>query len=184
MRNRIAPHRTAALVATAAAALLALAGCSSAGGGSLYSTPTPAAGSTSSSASGTASGVALKTGSTSLGKVVVDGKGLTAYVFDKDTPNSGKSACSGACAAQWPAIETDSAKPAVTGVSGTVGTITGVDGKKQITLNGMPLYTFAGDSSAGDVTGQGLGGIWWVVGPDGNKIGSTSTSTGGGGYTK
>ncbi len=184
MRNRIAHRRTAALVATAAAALLALAGCSSAGGGSLYSTSAPASGSASSSASGAASGAALKTGSTSLGTVVVDGKGLTAYVFDKDTPNSGKSACSGACAAQWPAIETDSAKPAVTGVSGTVGTITGVDGKKQVTLNGLPLYTFAGDSSAGDVTGQGLGGIWWVVSPAGSKIASSSTSTSGGGYTK
>jgi len=184
MRNPIAHRRTAALAAAAAAALLALAGCSATGGGSLYSTPSSAGGTSASSSAPASSAAALKTASTSLGTVVVDGKGLTAYVFDKDTPNSGTSACSGTCAAQWPAIETDSAKPAVTGVTGTVGTITGVNGKKQVTLDGRPLYTFAGDSSAGDVTGQGLGGIWWVVAPDGTKIGSAPTSTGSGGYTK
>ncbi|MGO4594489.1 hypothetical protein AB4Z18_11780 [Leifsonia sp. 2TAF2] len=65
-----------------------------------------------------------------------------------------------------------------------MGTITGVDGKKQVTLNGLPLYTFAEDTSAGDVTGQGFAGIWWVVEPDGTKIASTSSSTPATGYTK
>ncbi|WP_025157007.1 COG4315 family predicted lipoprotein [Leifsonia aquatica] len=189
MRTRIA-----ALTAAAAVALIALAGCSagtgtspSSPGGGSASTSTSTSGSTSASTSGAASSAALKTGDTSLGTVVVDGAGLTVYVFDKDTQNSGQSACSGACAAQWPAVETDSAKPDVTGVTGTVGTITGVDGNKQVTLDGRPLYTFAGDSSAGDVTGQGVGGIWWAVMPDGAKIAAAATSTSGGagsGYSK
>ena len=184
MRTTTARIRIAALTAGAAAALLALAACSSGGGaGTGYSAPgnsSPSA-SSSSAASG---GAVLKTGSTSLGTVVVDGKGLTAYVFDKDTPNSGKSVCTGACAAQWPAIDATSDHPTVTGVSGTVGTITGVDGKKQVTLDGRPLYTFAQDTSTGDVTGQGFAGIWWVVGPDGTKIMSASSSSSSGGYTK
>ncbi|WP_431220652.1 COG4315 family predicted lipoprotein [Leifsonia xyli] len=131
-----------------------------------------------------AGGAVLKTGSTTLGKVVVDGTGRTAYVFDKDTAGSGKSVCSGACASQWPAIDTTSDHPTVDGVTGTVGTITGVNGKKQVTLNGWPLYTYAGDSSAGDVTGQGFAKIWWVVGPDGAKITSASSTSGSSGYSK
>ncbi|SEA96605.1 COG4315 family predicted lipoprotein [Leifsonia sp. 21MFCrub1.1] len=185
MRNTTSPTRFATLAAGAAAVLLALAACSTTGGGG-YSAPGSGA-STPSSPSGSSgiSAVALKTGSTTLGTVVVDGKGLTAYVFDKDTAGSGMSVCSGQCATQWPAIETGSAHPTVQGVTGTVGTITGVDGKKQVTLDGHPLYTYAGDSSAGDVTGQGFGGIWWVVGPDGAKItSSSSTPSSGGGYTK
>jgi predicted lipoprotein with Yx(FWY)xxD motif len=84
------------------------------------------------------------------------------------------SACAGQCIAQWPAVVADSSTPKVDGVTGKVGTITGTDGKLQVTVNGLPLYTFAGDSSAGDVTGQGVGGIWWAVGADGNKISSTT----------
>ncbi|MFF2052485.1 hypothetical protein ACFVU2_12870 [Leifsonia sp. NPDC058194] len=181
--------RIAALAAAAAVTMIALAGCSAGGssaGSSSGSSSATTAGASSGS-SGSASTAALKTGDTSLGTVVVDGKGLTVYVFDKDTQNAGTSSCSGACAAQWPAVESDSAKPDVSGVTGTVGTITGVDGNKQVTLDGRPLYTFAGDSSAGDVTGQGVGGIWWAVMPDGSKIGAAATSTSGGassGYSK
>lgn len=185
MRNITSPTRFAALAAGAAAVLLALAACSTTGGGG-YSAPVSSSPSTSTSSGASAAGAtALKTGSTTLGTVVVDGKGLTAYVFDKDTAGSGMSVCSGQCATQWPAIEARSDHPTVQDVTGTVGTITGVDGKKQVTLDGHPLYTYAGDSSAGDVTGQGFGGIWWVVAPDGTKItSSSSTPTSGSGYTK
>ena len=185
--NTIMRTRIAASLAAAAVALIALAGCS-AGSGSDTSGGSPSA--STGAASGSASAAVLKTGDTSLGTVVVDGTGLTVYVFDKDTQNSGKSACSGACAAQWPAVETDSGKPDVTGVTGTVSTITSIDGKQQVTLDGWPLYTFAGDSSAGDVTGQGVGGIWWAVMPDGSKIGAAATTGGastggtGSGYSK
>ena len=140
MRTTSARIRLAALTAGAAAALLALAACSSGGGaGSGYSapaTPRPRRPSSSLLRVPPREAAILKTGSTTLGTVVVDGKGLTAYVFDKDTANSGTSVCTGACAAQWPAIEATSDHPAVTGVTGTIGTITGVDGKKQVTLDG------------------------------------------------
>jgi predicted lipoprotein with Yx(FWY)xxD motif len=61
-------------------------------------------------------------------------------------------------------------------VTGEIGTITGVDGSTQVTLNGWPLYYYAGESAAGDTNGQGVGGVWWVLTPEGEKIG------GGGGY--
>jgi predicted lipoprotein with Yx(FWY)xxD motif len=148
-------------------AVAALAGCSAAGSGSA------ASGSSSDDSSASAKPAAassLATATTSLGTVVVDGKGMTVYVFDKDTKDATASVCSGGCATTWPAVETDSAKPTVSGVTGTVATITGTDGKLQVTLDGWPLYTFANDSAAGDVKGQGVGGIWWAVGADGTKI--------------
>ena len=147
-----------------ALALLALAGCGSStyGGGS-------SAGS--SSSAGTASSDAvLTTAGSDLGKVVVDSGGRTVYVFDKDIPGAGTSACTAACLAKWPPVPAPSGKLAADGVSGKIGTITRDDGTKQVTLGGMPLYLYSGDSHAGDVTGQAVGGIWWAVSPKGAKI--------------
>ncbi len=156
--------------AAAALAIVALAGCSS-NAASTGSSASSGASSSSSSHSDTASSTPdLGTAKTSLGTVVVDGKGMTVYVFDKDTANSGTSACTGACLSAWPPVTTTSSTPAVAGVTGKVGTITTPDGKKQLTLNGLPLYTYSGDAAKGDVTGQGLQGIWWVVSPSGDKV--------------
>ena len=153
-----------------ALALLALAWCgSSYGGGSASST-------SSSSASASASNAALKTASTSLGKVVVDSGGRTVYVFDKDTAGSGTSACTAACLAKWSPVQATSGKPTGTGVTGQLGTIKRDDGTEQVTLAGMPLYLYSGDAKAGDVTGQGVLGIWWVVGPHGTKITAAAAS--------
>ena len=82
----------------------------------------------------------------------------------------GEGACADDCLATWPAVEAGSGDPAVEGVSGEVGTITGDDGTVQVTVEGMPLYTYAADSDPGDVTGQGVGGIWWVVSAAGEKV--------------
>ncbi|PJJ65665.1 COG4315 family predicted lipoprotein [Compostimonas suwonensis] len=174
-------------VAGSAIAILALAGCSAqTDSGTADDTSSSSSSSGSSSGSGAygdtsstpsdatqapaASGDDLAVASSSLGEIVVDGQGMTAYVFDKDTQNATSSACTGDCAAAWPAIETSSDTPTVTGVTGTVGTITGVDGGKQITINGWPIYTFASDSAAGDVNGQAFGGVWWAISPAGEKI--------------
>ena len=158
--------------AAVALALLALAGCGSStyGGGS--------ANGTSSSSAASSSKAELTTAKTGLGTVVVDAQGRTVYVFDKDTAGSGASACSGDCLAKWPPVQAASDTPTVSGVTGKLGTITRDDGTKQVTLAGMPLYLFAGDSHAGDVTGQGVGGVWWAVSPDGAKItGSAAASS-------
>lgn len=176
----------------AVAAVATLAACSSSSGGSGSAGATAAqspaaqsanagsgdnlgygAGSSAGSSGGSTamSGDTLGTASTSLGTIVVDGKGMTAYLYDKDTKGATSSACSGQCAAAWPAIESSSATPTVQGVTGTVGTITGTDGKPQVTLDGWPLYTYAADTQAGQTNGQGVGGIWWVVSPAGAPIG-------------
>jgi predicted lipoprotein with Yx(FWY)xxD motif len=118
-----------------------------------------------------ASNAALTTADSDLGEIVVDGEGMTVYMFDSDTQGSGTSTCEGQCATNWPAVTTDSDEPVVEGVTGEVGTITGVDGSTQVTLNGWPLYYYAGDAAAGDTTGQGVGDVWWVLTPAGEKIG-------------
>jgi predicted lipoprotein with Yx(FWY)xxD motif len=125
-----------------------------------------------------ASAADVMIGSTGLGKIVVDGRGMTAYVYDKDTASSGKSACTGQCEALWPAITTTSAKPSLTGVTGKVSTITGVAGGKQITIDGRPIYTFANDKKAGDTNGQLLLGIWHVISPAGTEITTPNKASG------
>ncbi|MEO8908455.1 MAG: hypothetical protein ABI310_10355 [Microbacteriaceae bacterium] len=160
-------------IAVAALATIGLAGCMSSGsgsGGGAYGGSGTSSSASASPASGSGASGSLGTASSSLGTIVVNGSKMTVYVFDKDTAGEKTSACTGACITTWPAVTTTSATPAVTGVTGKVGTIPTPDGTMQITLDGHPLYTYAGDSAAGDATGQGLQGIWWAVSPAGTKI--------------
>jgi len=112
----------------------------------------------------------LRTADSDLGTIVVDADGRTVYVSDGDDPGSGKSSCTGGCAAQWPPVEAGAGAPSGDGVDGELGTITRDDGTMQVTLGGSPLYLFAGDGGPGDVTGEAVGHSFWVVGPDGKKI--------------
>lgn len=112
----------------------------------------------------------LTTARSSLGTILVNGKGMTVYAFDKDTANSGTSACTGSCLDTWPPVTISDSQPLVNGVSGSISTIKDPDGKAQITIDGRPLYTFAGDAAKGDVKGQGLQNVWWVVSPAGTEV--------------
>jgi predicted lipoprotein with Yx(FWY)xxD motif len=157
---------------------LALTGCAgsttdsgSTGAPDAGASSAPPAASTPAAASPDATGTAdLAVATSSLGDIVVDAKGMTLYVFDKDTAGSGTSACAGQCLVNWPPLHATSDTPKVDGVTGEVGTITGTDGQPQVTLNGLPLYYFVGDAAAGDVNGQALQSIWWVVAPSGEAI--------------
>jgi predicted lipoprotein with Yx(FWY)xxD motif len=123
------------------------------------------------SASGAyAADIVAKVGSSSLGKIVVNGKGMSAYYFDMDKAHSGVSACSGICSTNWPAILTSTVKPHVTGIGGVVGSIPLKGGKYQVSINGRPIYTFAFDKAAGQVKGQGAQGVWYVISPTGKEI--------------
>jgi predicted lipoprotein with Yx(FWY)xxD motif len=95
---------------------------------------------------------------------------MTVYMFDKDTQGSGESSCSGDCLVAWPPVIAESDSPAVDGVTGDVATITRDDGTVQVTLDGWPLYYWQGDKAPGDVAGQGVQDVWWVLAPDGAKI--------------
>lgn len=100
-----------------------------------------------------------KVAESSKGKTLTDAKGMTLYTFDKDT--SGKSACNGPCATNWPPLMADAAAKA----SGSYAVITRDDGAKQWAYNGKPLYTWAKDTKAGDVTGDGVNGTWHIAQP-------------------
>ncbi|KQW07742.1 hypothetical protein ASC66_01815 [Leifsonia sp. Root4] len=152
--------RMLAALAGVAVAMMALAGCAEGA---------PAPSSTESGDAEVATAELTVAGS-SIGEIVVNGEGMTAYVFDKDTAGADTSACTGDCEAAWPAITSESDTPVVDGITGTVGTITGVAGGKQITINGLPLYTFANDTAPGDLNGQGLNEVWHVIAPDGTVV--------------
>jgi predicted lipoprotein with Yx(FWY)xxD motif len=93
--------------------------------------------------------------------MLVGPNGMTLYVFDKDAANSGKSACNGPCATNWPPLM---AADAAQGV-GDYMVITRDDGKKQWAMKGKPLYYWAKDSKPGDKTGDGFMTIWHVAKP-------------------
>lgn len=156
-------------VAAVLAAGLLLAACGSDGGGD-------------DDAGGDAGGstATVQVAETSLGDVLTDGDGMTLYLFTQD--QEGSSSCEGDCLAAWPPLEGEQA--AGDGVDEELlGTIERSDGSTQATYNGHPLYYYAQDAEAGDVTGQGVNDVWWAVDAAGNAVETVPEETGsGGGY--
>ncbi|HXV70174.1 MAG TPA: hypothetical protein VEB69_02100 [Acidimicrobiia bacterium] len=104
---------------------------------------------------------------TDLGSILVNAEGFTLYIFTNDT--DGASTCYDACASTWPPVPGDVAISPELDAS-IFGTTTRDDGTEQLTVNGMPLYLYAPDTSPGDTTGQGVGGVWFVVDDAGEVI--------------
>jgi len=170
-----------------AAFALTVSACASSASSTATTANTPAAGGNSSSAPAAAGGSTVSQKTIGNQQVLVDSNGMTLYWFVPDT--STKSNCSGQCATYWPPVK--GPLTAGSGVTGTLGTITRSDGTTQATYDGHPLYTFVGDKSPGQATGNGKnlsGGLWWEMTVSGSTpapagAGSTATSTsGGGGY--
>ena len=159
---------------------LGVAACGGGGNGATAATTPPTTASGHPATLGTAS-------AGSLGTVLVDSKGDTLYLFQKDTGS--KSTCVGPCASAWPPLRVSGGKPtAGTGATASMlGTTPRSDGKPQVTYNGHPLYTYSGDQSPGDTSGEGVnafGGLWYAVSAAGNQVvgqASGSSSSGGGG---
>ncbi|WP_297068733.1 hypothetical protein [Thermococcus sp.] len=101
-----------------------------------------------------------------IGYYLVDKDGRALYYFAKDVPNSGKSACYGACAQKWPVFYTDTLNLPPGLNKSDFSVITREDGKKQLTYKGWPLYYFFKDGKAGDTNGEGVKGVWFVMKPD------------------
>jgi predicted lipoprotein with Yx(FWY)xxD motif len=124
-----------------------------------------------------------------VGTVLVNSSGHTLYWFAIDTPS--KSNCTGSCLTYWPPVIGKVSAASGVSLPGTFGTIKGSDGKVQATYMGHPLYTYVGDSAAGQVNGNGKnisGGLWWAMTPTGAKPSAapkpspSKSSSGGGGY--
>lgn len=104
-----------------------------------------------------------------MGAVVTDQDGWVLYRFDKDSADPPSSNCVDKCAQVWPPALTDG-NPQLQGVSDDkVGTITRQDGTRQLTVGGWPVYRYIGDKKPGQWKGQGVGGTWFVIDPNGKK---------------
>ncbi|MCX5231530.1 SCO0930 family lipoprotein [Streptomyces sp. NPDC006553] len=121
-------------------------------------------------AAGTASGPLAVRDDATLGPLVADAAGFTLYRFDKDTADPSSSACAGDCAKAWPPVPASATKPG--GVDAAkIGSVERADGTEQLTIAGWPVYRFAKDTAPGQTNGQGVGGTWFAVTPDGKKAG-------------
>ena len=106
---------------------------------------------------------------TSLGEVIVDPEGMTLYGFTVDDP--GVSNCYDACAQAWPPLAGDT--PVGDGLDESLfSTTERNDGTTQLVMGDWPLYYFAGDTAPGDVNGQEVQGVWFVVTADGDLVGA------------
>src|SRR3954452_10957462 len=114
----------------------------------------------------------LQVRSGKLGRHIVDGKGFTLYLFEKD--KGGKSSCYGTCAKVWAPLMT-SAKPSAGAgaVASKIGTTRRKGGRLQATYRGHPLYHYDDDHKPGQTEGEGskaFGAEWYVLAPSGKKI--------------
>jgi len=167
--------RSITLAAGSALCAVLLSACSTASPIPAPVTSAPAASSSAPATSAAASApsaadaatLAVKMADTSLGSVLVDGKGMTLYMFTKDSANT--SNCSGQCLVAWPPLVGKPTKGA--GVDDSkLGSFQRADGSTQATYNGWPLYYWKGDAKPGDVSGQNVSGVWFVLDHDGNPV--------------
>jgi predicted lipoprotein with Yx(FWY)xxD motif len=169
---------TGIVAGIALAAALGLAGCG--GGGNGGSTGSQS-GSTAPAAMDTST---IKVTGSPVGNILVDGSGRTLYLFTEDGKNTNSMNCDAACTKLWPHME---GKPhAAAGADAKlIGTTKG-GGKPQVTYAGHPLYYYAKDRAAGDLKGQGIDKIWYVLDPQGaaikKAVPSGNNSNGGYGY--
>jgi predicted lipoprotein with Yx(FWY)xxD motif len=162
-------HHRSLVLSLGLIAVLAAA-CSSSGASSAPSAaaPSAAAPSAEASAPAPAAGATVALADSPLGKILVDASGKTLYMFEKD--EGGTPSCYDDCATNWPAYTVTGTATAGDGVTAALTTVARTDGAMQVKAGEYPLYYFAADAAAGDTNGQGVGGIWFVVGADGEPI--------------
>jgi predicted lipoprotein with Yx(FWY)xxD motif len=170
-------HPTRALALLAAVGLaVAVAAC-----GSDDSTSTAGTDSSSSTTAQApaATGTVVNVADSDLGEILASG-GKTLYTYAPD--EAGTPSCTDKCATTWPPLLAPDGASA-DGLDGSlVATVARPDGTKQVTVDGWPVYTYSKDTTAGDVNGQGVGGIWYVIGSDGKKVDTDDAPTVPGGY--
>jgi len=130
---------------------------------------------------------ALKLAQSQLGPILTDAQGRTLYGFASD--NGGTSSCYDQCAQSWPPLVAQGNPTPGEGMDASLlGLTPRSDGTQQVTYRTWPLYYFSGDQGPGQTKGQGLKGIWWLIGPNGliktqaSQAGASTGGGGGGGY--
>jgi predicted lipoprotein with Yx(FWY)xxD motif len=132
--------------------------------------PAGGSGSGNGGGAGAAEGVLTVAKDPKLGDHIVDGKGMTVYRFKPDTAWPMVSKCVDDCLTKWPVVPPVGKAEDKGIIEKNYLVLDRPDGKKQQTVNCWPVYTFAGDKKPGDVNGQGVGGTWYAVAPDGKLI--------------
>jgi predicted lipoprotein with Yx(FWY)xxD motif len=130
-----------------------------------------------------ATGTVVSLAKTGVGTILVDQRGRTLYLFEKD--RNGVSACNTSCLSYWPPLTSRALPRAGKGVQQSLLRLGRThNGVRQVTYAGHPLYTFVGDKRAGQTTGEGLdnfGGGWYALAANGQKV-ERAPSAGGYGY--
>jgi predicted lipoprotein with Yx(FWY)xxD motif len=121
----------------------------------------------------TPTAVSIKVADTGFGSILTDGMDRTLYVFLLDDGRD--LACVADCLAAWSPVMIDGAPDLEKGLSSDVFDTVKREGQPQLTIGGQPAYTFSGDA-AGEINGQGLESLWFVVAPDGSRITTVSPS--------
>src|SRR5262245_43126145 len=120
----------------------------------------------------TARSATVTTARTGLGRIIVDGRGRSLYLFEKDA--HGRSACAGVCTVYWPPLLTNGRSIAIKGPKPSLlGSIRRAGRGRQVAYAGQPLYFFPGDTKPGQTNGEGLkdfGASWYVLTSSGKKI--------------
>lgn len=102
--------------------------------------------------------------SATLGRILINKHGMTVYIYKPDHKNA--SVCTGQCAKYWPPLLVKKSVHLSKGnLPGTLHTIVRSNGARQVTYNGWPLYLYVGDKKPGEVTGQGVQGVWYAATP-------------------
>ena len=100
-----------------------------------------------------------------IGEYFTDSKGFALYYFAKDVPSTGMSAATNQTLAKWTPFYVSPVVTA-TGINATdFTTITGPNGKPQLSYKGWPLYKFLSDVNPGQTNGEGFNNLWWVMKP-------------------
>jgi predicted lipoprotein with Yx(FWY)xxD motif len=120
----------------------------------------------------------IKVADTTLGKILVDSQGKTLYYFANDIASGGSSSCNGQCTAVWPTFLTDSVRVSSPLDPADFASITRADGSKQTTYYGWPLYYYAADTKPGDLNGENVLKVWFVMKPDESVLISHSATLG------
>jgi predicted lipoprotein with Yx(FWY)xxD motif len=163
--------------------LLVVSACSSSGASTAPSAPAAAASTAPSGAAASGGGetYTLAVANGAVGAYLTGEDGKTLYEFTPDSMDT--STCTDTCAQNWPAftVESNATLTPGAGVTGALTTFARADGKMQVAINGIPLYYFAGDTKAGDTTGQGKAGKWFVASPTGSAPSAQPSGSGGNG---
>jgi predicted lipoprotein with Yx(FWY)xxD motif len=127
-------------------------------------------------AAGAAAAASVRVADTKLGRILVDGRGRTLYLYVKDQGT--KSACDGKCTRVWPPATVTGTATAGPGViAAKLTTTRRADHSRQLVYNGHPLYTLTSDVRPGQISGEGFLGTWYVISAAGNRVGKLTKSS-------